>query len=344
MPDFDYSIFILRAQPLHLGHEAIIQKAFTVAKHPIFIIGSSTSPISLRNPFTYEERKAMLISAIENLSLSNRDYSIFPVADSAYNPSNWVSQVNKIVSSVTEKTVKASIAILGHFRDSSSDYLNSFSNYTLISLEPQENDISSSVIREILLDKNRVVLESDLPCSPKIQEFLKLWRTSLIAKELMEEYTYILGYKKAWENTPYPPVFVTTDTVVVDCNHLLLIKRGRCPGKGKYALPGGFLNQDEYLINGALRELREETNISIPDDVLRSCIREQHVFDFPFRDPRGRMITHAYLIGLDTYPQLPKIEAADDASEVLWIPLQDLEKIKDQFFDDHYQIIRYFIY
>ena len=59
---------------------------------------------------------------------------------------------------------------------------------------------------------------------------------------LKQEHDYILGYRRAWEAAPYPPTFVTTDAVVVQSGHILLIQRKAAPGKGLWALPGGFLN------------------------------------------------------------------------------------------------------
>jgi bifunctional NMN adenylyltransferase/nudix hydrolase len=99
--------------------------------------------------------------------------------------------------------------------------------------------------------------------------------------------------------------FVTADAVVVQSGHILLVERGRAPGKGLLALPGGFVNPEERIRDAAIRELREETSISdgkgqIPPAMLASFIEDARtrVFDAPNRSLRGRIITHAFLFRL----------------------------------------------
>jgi bifunctional NMN adenylyltransferase/nudix hydrolase len=150
----------------------------------------------------------------------------------------------------------------------------------------------------------------------------------------------IKKYKKSWEAAPYAPTFVTTDAVVVQSGHVLLIERGAAPGEGLWALPGGFINQDETIEDAALRELREETKVKVPLPVLRGSIKANRVFDKPDRDPRGRMITHAFLIELPP-GELPAIKGSDDARHARWVPISDVEEA--EMYADHYHIITYFL-
>ena len=60
---------------------------------------------------------------------------------------------------------------------------------------------------------------------------------------LVEEQAYIKRYKDIWADAPYAPTFVTTDAVVIQSGHVLLVKRRTAPGKGLWALPGGFLKE-----------------------------------------------------------------------------------------------------
>ena len=107
-------------------------------------------------------------------------------------------------------------------------------------------------------------------------------------------------------------------------------------------MPGGFLNTNERIIDGTLRELKEETKIDCPLPVLRGSIKWQHVFDEPDRSLRGRTITHASLFELKPGP-LPKVKGSDDAEKAKWIPLTVVEKMEDQMFEDHYHIGQYMI-
>ena len=118
----------------------------------------------------------------------------------------------------------------------------------------------------------------------------------------------------------YPHPAVTTDIVIFSIRDaelkLLLIKRAGQPYKGKWALPGGFVQLDEDLKTGALRELEEETG-------LRDVYLEQlYTFGKPDRDPRERVITVAYyaLIRSDQV----SLYANTDAEAVGWFGMDEL--------------------
>ena len=151
----------------------------------------------------------------------------------------------------------------------------------------------------------------------------------------------IQKYKQSWEVAPFPPTFVTVDSVVVCSGHVLLVKRKEQPGAGLWALPGGFLNQKETLLNGAIRELKEETKIKVPVPVLKGSVRTQMTFDYPNRSTRGRTITTAFYIDLGFEKKLPKVTGADDAEKARWVPFNEARR--DMMFEDHYDILDYFI-
>ncbi len=94
---------------------------------------------------------------------------------------------------------------------------------------------------------------------------------------------------------------------------LLLVKRGVFPFKDKWALPGGFLRADETVEDCALREIIEETN------VLPSALMPVAVFSKPDRDPRGRIISHAFasVIGENAVNE----KGGDDAAEAVWFDI-----------------------
>jgi 8-oxo-dGTP diphosphatase len=118
----------------------------------------------------------------------------------------------------------------------------------------------------------------------------------------------------------YPKPSVTTDCIVtrkVDGkNELLLIKRKHEPFAGRWALPGGFVEIEEDLLEGAERELKEETGLSNVD------IRQFRTYGTPGRDPRGRTISVIYYGTLDN--STVKAKAGDDAAEVRWFEINKL--------------------
>lgn len=118
----------------------------------------------------------------------------------------------------------------------------------------------------------------------------------------------------------HPHPAVTTDIVIFTLRDkqlkVLLIKRGGDPYKGKWALPGGFVQMDEDLETSARRELAEETGIS------GVYLEQLYTFGAVDRDPRERVITIAY------YALIPsdkiQLQAATDAEAVGWFSLNEL--------------------
>jgi ADP-ribose pyrophosphatase YjhB (NUDIX family)/nicotinamide mononucleotide adenylyltransferase len=155
---------------------------------------------------------------------------------------------------------------------------------------------------------------------------------------LIQEHAHYRDYKEKWANAPYKPTFNTVDVIAVKSGCVLLVKRGMHPGKGLWALPGGFLNPDEKIREGALRELREETSLSGHHDDLEAAIEEMKVYDHPKRSLRGRTITFCHLMDLG-YGQLPDVESGSDADHVEWVPLADVWQMEGQFFEDHMQML-----
>ena len=111
----------------------------------------------------------------------------------------------------------------------------------------------------------------------------------------------------------HPRPAVTVDIVLFHRakrgSHVLLIKRRREPFKDQWALPGGFVDENESLEAAAARELREETGL----DGIQ--LEQIGAFGEPGRDPRGHTVSIAFGALID---DLPDTEAADDAEEVAW--------------------------
>ena len=129
---------------------------------------------------------------------------------------------------------------------------------------------------------------------------------------------------------------------MVHSGHVLLVRRGAEPGKGLWALPGGFIQQDESLLDGCLRELREETRLKLPRPVLKGSLKATAVFDHPDRSQRGRTITHAYHFDFPA-GELPPVRGEDDAAKAEWVPVADALASEEQFFEDHFHILEHFL-
>lgn len=129
-------------------------------------------------------------------------------------------------------------------------------------------------------------------------------------------------------------IAVTTDVVVYTEHdggpHVLLVRRGNEPFQGSWALPGGFVEVDEDLVDSARRELAEETGIAVED------LRQVGAYGTPGRDPRMRVVTVVYWTEVD-----PSTEhhAADDAAESRFWNVADLFADPDLLAFDHRRIL-----
>jgi len=130
----------------------------------------------------------------------------------------------------------------------------------------------------------------------------------------------------------YPKPSVTVDVVIITLRgeelQVLLVKRDVAPYKGRWAIPGGFVHLDESLEAAARRELREETSVT---DVY---LEQLYTFGDPGRDPRGRVISVAYIA---LVPAPLAVEAGSDAREARWWPLSHLPALAF----DHDKILQY---
>lgn len=175
---------------------------------------------------------------------------------------------------------------------------------------------------------------------PATRAWFEAWLQGPLRQAVHAEWQLLQHERAAWAAAPYPPTLVTVDCVVQCADHVLLIQRGRQPGQGLHALPGGFLDVHETLVQSACRELCEETGLALPATLQPSG---QAVFDAPGRSQRGRVITHAYHFVLPD-ANLPVVQAGDDAAQAHWVPLAQLPLLSGQLHDDHALILDHFLH
>lgn len=343
----DFGVFIGRFQPLHAGHEHVVRQALERVNHLIVLIGSSNVARDPRNPFTFEERAAQFRSCFA-YEMAQERLIVLPLDDHLYSDTAWVANVQRKVNAVVLEMGNRhgqnhglkdfSIALTGYGKDATSYYLKLFPEWDNIQLESRFGTFSSSDVRARYFQRIPEVPASILPAP--VAKWLDSFKMGPEFAELLAEREYLDEYPKQWGKGP----FVTADAVVVQSGHILLVERGRLPGKGLLAIPGGFVNPEERVRDAAIRELREETGISdtkgqVPPAMLASFIEDSRtrVFDAPNRSLRGRIITHAFLFRLPERRQLYRVKGGDDAAHARWYRLGDLSP--EMFFEDHWSII-----
>ena len=328
---YRYLVFIGRFQPFHHGHKAVIDEALKRADEVIMLIGSANLPRSLRNPFSVTERSEMIKGAFSTEDAAR--IHCVGLDDALYNDTRWLQYVQAGVKSVTHD-LNADIGLIGHSKDSSSYYLSLFPNWASVSV-PNYQNLSATPIRDSYLMGASPTPERT---PESTRHVLNDFKKTAHYKQLHEEADFIDKYKRQWASAPYAPTFMTADALVVQSGHILLVERRSMPGRGLWALPGGFINPKETLFDACIRELREETRLKVPEPVLRGSCHSQHTFDDPYRSARGRTITQAFYFQLKNDPKgLPKVKGSDDAAKAFWLPLAELDA--EMMFEDHYAII-----
>ncbi|MHB8407839.1 MAG: NUDIX domain-containing protein [Acidiferrobacterales bacterium] len=340
MKKFKHAVFIGRFQPFHLGHLDAIRYGKKIADELTVVIGSSFQSRSIRNPFSAKEREYIMQDCGADRFVHQED--------DPYDNERWRLKLQMAVNRWEDT------AIIGLDKDDTTWYLKFFPDWKLkLCPDGGHRGIEGTLIRQDLFStihygkskSSRLRSHSgniDKMATRKHMGPLAFDNMCYLVSQgkldpVVEDYVFIYNYRKQFEGAPFPPVFVTTDAVVTWRDKLLMIRRGGMPGKGKLALPGGFLEQKETLLACALRELREETGV-VPS--LPSLGHE--AFDYPYRSARGRNITHGYYwdIPCDT---VVAAKAGDDAGGICWVPLGDLHLYREQMMSDHYHIARHFL-
>jgi bifunctional NMN adenylyltransferase/nudix hydrolase len=327
------AVIIGRFQPFHLGHLALLEHALTLAPRALLIVGSAAGPRLAKNPFSAEERIATIR---ESLTPEQRARVSFAPVRDYYDEPRWAGAVKQAAAALGAGPV----ALVGFRKDDSSSYLGSFPEWQEHALERQA-PIDGTALRRLYFGAGaELPAELARAVPPAIARFLEAFRRTAEFERLREELEALDQTRQKYGSGP----FVTVDAVVTQGERILLVQRGRAPGKGLWALPGGFLDGSERLLTAALRELREETQLDCSDAELRGCFRAVAVFDHPQRSQRGRTITHAHYFTLPVgMAAPPRVQGADDAQDAAWVPLSKIPDMTRELFEDHYQIIDHFL-
>jgi bifunctional NMN adenylyltransferase/nudix hydrolase len=340
---FTGAVCIGRFQGLHHGQLAVIHRALLLAPRVVIVIGSAFQARTPKNPFTWQERVEMIRLALSNDEAERVGF--VPVRD-YFDGRRWVSAVRQGVRAQLGDLPAGQTVLVGHRKDATSEYLSDFPGWLLDDVGSQ-GDMHSSTLRDAFfgaagqpLEPALAALVSQAP--PSTLGFLRAWAQLPCYRELAAEWASLRSERALWARAPYPPVFVTVDALIECAGHVLLIVRGRAPGKGLYALPGGFLEQRETVYQSALRELQEETGLHLLPGDIAHALKGVRVFDHPDRSQRGRVITHAHHFDLGAR-RLPEVSGSDDALSAAWAPIGELAAMEDRFHDDHFHILDSFL-
>jgi len=338
---YDLAVFIGRMAPLHNAHLENIQLADSIADRVVVILGGANAPRDERNPFSNQDRSTMV--ELATIEAGIKGVGVTFIND---NPSDdlWAAEIMRLSTRYISGIENPKVAIVGHKKDDSSFYLDLFPTWDFVETGAKmhgDEEMAATTIRKLMFENNFEPAMYMMPYSVWNYVNESFIGTELF-RELMAEYLFHKAYPEH-RRAKYPINDVTADAVVLCKSHILLIRRKNIPGKGKLALPGGFVNTNETVEDGAIRELDEETKLHVPEKVLRKSIIDEKRFDNPKRSLRGRLMTFAFTFKIDTNHDgsLPRVYGSDDADKAFWVPISDISAPENaaDFFEDHHNII-----
>lgn len=328
-----------RWQLLHNGHMTLIQKALSTAENVVVVIGSAWRSRSCLNPWTWQERQAMLEAALTPAERARVQF--LPIRDYG-NDDEWTYAIER---GVTELFLGGPVTLVGFEKDASSYYLKLFPKWSYVHAE-REHMLDATSLRGLYLEKAPdplayVELGKSVPDG--VVKFLKRWAQSKAFEGCAREHAQVKAYRAKWTADRYD----TADNVLMATyqgkRYVALVRRKEGTiGEGLWALPGGFVDPDEAKLAAAMRELQEETGYKGSLDELAKSLKGEKVFDDPRRSPRGPLVTTAFHFDLGCVEGRPALQGQDDVDLAEWIDLNELARMEDQLFEDHALILRHF--
>ncbi len=348
---YGLAVFIGRFSPPHLGHKAVIEQALRLAGLVLIAIGSANCPRRHDYvPFTASERERMIrlmFSAEDNLRLR------FVYVEDQGNMPEWTGIIRRAAHQIEPNNNE--ITLIGHSKDNSSYYLKGFQGWDSSNVENYMG-LSATTYRkpyfspafapdQIRVDALHPEVQAWLLDFSKTEPYQHLVEEAVKCAEDVEKYGRIDPETGKKVYGPY----LAADFIFIQGDQVLMIERGGHPYKGCLAFPGGFVNPDEDVVEAALREgSREETNMRIPEAVLRKSYVATEYFSSPFRDPRGRVVSASSLFynnpipptsmtdpkEIAKYLAFPRVKAGDDAKRAFPVAISDVRRENTAF--DHF--------
>lgn len=334
---FDYLNFIGRMSPPHKGHLSVLRQALRMARHLIVFIGSSHRARSSKNPWTGDEREAMVRSMLSEEESAR--VSIVQLPDHLHLEPVWLARIERETAAICrqrgEDPDQCRIGIIGCNKDRSSYYLKQFPSWEL-ALVGHTGSLSATEIRQHLFSGapgDFALIRANV--APGVASILEAWHARSSAFPVMRDEDLAIKAKQApYAGLPYPPHFVTADVAVSCKGRVLLIQRTEHPGKGLWALPGAYMHDHEILQATALRALREKAGLALSLEDFHGALRGVEVFDDVTRSTVGRVVSSTFVLELEKEEHLPEV-----LSPSKWVTRVALEEMSEQMFEDHYDIL-----
>jgi len=330
------AVLIGRFHPAHQGHLDTMRAALDRYDRLLVLPGGANRSRSWKRPFTAPERIGFIKAALGPLA----DRVLFtPLPDRLYDDAFWCASVRAAVAAACTDLGGATVTLVGFPKDRTSAYLSWFPEWkaepSALVTSPNGAVLNATDARRALFLGQGSIADFG-PAMGPVLDWMDLHpdTAAWIAEEgaAVERTIAALDAGKAgYGHTIAVP---TVDAVVLRANSVLMVRRGRAPGKGLWALPGGHIDPYERATEAVVRELAEETGLVA--DAGAAFARA--VFDHPDRSDRGWLRTEAF--GFEWTPAMGLPIGAQDAGEVSAIAWLDIDTLDEsQCFEDHAEIV-----
>lgn len=319
-------VIIGRFQPMHNGHKALIKKSMETCEKTLVLVGSPNKPTSYKNPLTIEERLSIVTDVSSEFA---GDILIKELPD---HPQDgvWMADIISRIVDVTDDCPPHEVIIYTAEKDK--DFYESHFIYPVVPLASE--DLSATDVRELYYDTNvPLVLLKDMIPQETMILLAAIEDTDRYTDLRKEYYSCKAGLATATLahafNNPIEPV---CHAAVIHKNKLLLVKRKSLRGNGQWAIPGGFLEKGESTKDGALRELFEETGVSLEgrNAAQIACTVEENLDDLSVRT-----LGINYLFVVAEEESIDVFLDDNECSDYKWVPMGDILEEKEILFYNH---------
>ncbi len=330
---------VMRAQPPHLTHGWLIREALKAADEVLICIGSAQQARTPRNPFTADERIEMIELMLTPEERSKITFGSIP---DFHDNDRWV----KAVRDLTEKPylpMGAGIAIVGHYKDTTSEYLDLFPGWTSINVE-RATPFDSTTIRKAIYtgtDRQIALRAVRSMMDPKVFEYVSAHLCHPFWDGLADRWRRFQAEAALWGAPPKNFVrgVLCGDALIEWNDDVLLFRRD----DGMLCIPGGHVEQNETAYQAAVRELKEETGIGLLPNDLRHSLVNTVFRDAPGRSERpGRVVSMVHHFRIKG-SRRPAIGPANDEGTPVWMAKASLPALRCEFFEDHYLILEHLL-
>lgn len=358
------AVVIGRFQPFHLGHKAMIDHALSAADRVVVLLGDTGCARDSKDPWSIPERVQM-IDAVFLKEIKEGRLAIGGVYDIPYNDAEWTHASMTAVSAVIRHGLGLDPAECEVFQVS---HVKSTANASASVLPMRQlaapvtyvadnahglTVMNATEIREEIIFGGHALARTSVSAAfgrsfalmpSEVVKTMMGWPEMVpgtVIADAQAAVKFNAEYSSAATKKYGKPHLHAVDACVICNGNVLLITRKNAAGQGTWALPGGFLDNDEWPVQGALRELREETGLDLSAEYVGQHQRSLVTYANPGRSRRGRTITHVLTHNLIVKPNqpMPTVTAGDDAASAFWWPLDRLNEAREKFFSDHFYII-----